>query len=185
MINVNDFKTGMTIKVDGNLFVVLEFQHVKPGKGAAFVRTKMKNLRTGSTIEYTFNSGIKVEAARVERKPMQFLYNSGDVYTFMDMNDYSQVEIDKKVLGDDVKFLKENLDLDISFYEGEVLGISLPDKIEMTVVSTEPGVKGNTTSSAMKDATLETGYTIKVPLFINEGEKVVIATSDGKYVSRA
>ena len=185
MINVNDFKTGMTIKVDGNLFVVLEFQHVKPGKGAAFVRTKMKNLRTGSTIEYTFNSGIKVESARVERKPMQFLYNSGDAYTFMDMNDYSQVDIDKKILGDDVKYLKENLNLDITFYEGEVLGISLPDKIEMTVVSTEPGVIGNTTSSAMKDATLETGYTIKVPLFINEGEKVVIATSDGKYVSRA
>ena len=185
MINVNDFKTGMTIKLEGNIYTVLEFQHVKPGKGAAFVRTKLKNLRTGSTIEYTFNSGVKVETARIERKPMQYLYNTGDDYTFMNMQDYSQVELNKSVIGDDVKYLKENQDLDITFYEGEVLGLSLPDKIELLVVETEPGVKGNTTSSAQKDATLETGYQIKVPLFINEGEKIIISTKDGKYVSRA
>ncbi len=185
MINVNDFKNGMTIKVEGNIYTIIEFQHVKPGKGAAFVRTKLKNLRTGSTIEYTFNSGVKCETARIERKPMQFLYESGDLYTFMNMQDYSQVELSKDVIGDDVKYLKENQDLDITFYEGEVLGLSLPDKIELKVTQTEPGVKGNTTSSAQKDATLETGYQIKVPLFINEGESVIVSTKDGKYVSRA
>ena len=185
MINVNDFKNGMTIKVEGNIYTIIEFQHVKPGKGAAFVRTKLKNLRTGSTIEYTFNSGVKCETARIERKPMQFLYESGDLYTFMNMQDYSQVELSKDVIGDDVKYLKENQDLDINFYEGEVLGLSLPDKIELKVTQTEPGVKGNTTSSAQKDATLETGYQIKVPLFINEGESVIVSTKDGKYVSRA
>ena len=184
MINVNDFKNGMTIKVEGNIYTIIEFQHVKPGKGAAFVRTKLKNLRTGSTIEYTFNSGVKCETARIERKPMQFLYESGDLYTFMNMQDYSQVELSKDVIGDDVKYLKENQDLDITFYEGEVLGLSLPDKIELKVTQTEPGVKGNTTSSAQKDATLETGYQIKVPLFINEGESVIVSTKDGKYVSR-
>lgn len=185
MINVNDFKNGMTIKVEGNIYTIIEFQHVKPGKGAAFVRTKLKNLRTGSTIEYTFNSGVKCETARIERKPMQFLYESGDLYTFMNMQDYSQVELSKDVIGDNVKYLKENQDLDMTFYEGEVLGISLPDKIELKVTQTEPGVKGNTTSSAQKDATLETGYQIRVPLFINEGESVIVSTKDGKYVSRA
>jgi translation elongation factor P (EF-P) len=185
MINVNDFKTGMTIKYEGNIYSVIEFQHVKPGKGAAFVKTKLKNLRTGSTIEITFNSSVKVEPARVEKRPMQFLYSTGDTYTFMNMNDYSQVELTSANLGDDVKYLKENLDVDITFFEGEMLGLSLPDKIEMLVTKAEPGVKGNTTSSAMKDATLETGYVIKVPLFVNEGEKVIISTKDGKYVSRA
>ena len=185
MINVNDFKNGMTIKVEGNIYTIIEFQHVKPGKGAAFVRTKLKNLRTGSTIEYTFNSGVKCETARIERKPMQYLYNSGDEYTFMNMNDYSQVEISKDIIGEDVRYLKENQELDITFYEGEVLGLSFPDKIELEVIETEPAVKGNTTSSAYKDATLETGYQIKVPLFIEQGEKVIISTKDGKYVSRA
>lgn len=185
MVNVNDFKNGMTIKVDGNLFSILEFQHVKPGKGPAFVRTKLKNLRTGATIDHTFNAGIKVETARIEKKPMQFLYQSGDDYVFMNMNDYSQIDINKKSLGDDTKYLKENLDVEIVFFEGEMLGLNLPDKIEMEVIKTEPGVKGNTTSTATKDATLETGYSIRIPLFINEGEKVIISTKDGKYVSRA
>ena len=185
MINVNDFKTGMTIQFDGNIYTILEFQHVKPGKGAAFVRTKLKNLRTGAPTEYTFNSATKVELARIERKPMQYLYSTGDDYTFMNMEDYSQIDINKSNLGDDIKYLKENLDVDITFFEGEMLGLSLPDKIEMEVTTTEPGVKGNTTSSAMKDATLETGYIVKVPLFINEGEKILISTKDGKYVSRA
>ena len=185
MINVNDFKTGMTIKYEGNLFMVLEFQHVKPGKGAAFVRTKLKNLRTGSTIEITFNSATKVEQARIEKKPMQFLYKDGSNYVFMDMNDYSQIELDDKKIGDDTKYLKENLDVDMVFYEGEMLGLNLPDKIEMEVTKTEPGVRGNTTSTATKDATLETGLNIRIPLFINEGEKIIVSTKDGKYVSRA
>lgn len=185
MINVNDFKTGMTIKFEGNLYTIIEFQHVKPGKGAAFVRTKMKDLRSGSTIEHTFNSATKVELARIEKKPMQFLYKSGTDYVFMNMNDYSQVELNETKLGSDTKYLTENLDVDIMFYEGEMLGLILPDKITMEVVKTEPGVKGNTTSTATKDATLETGYQIRIPLFINEGEKVIVSTKDGKYVSRA
>ena len=185
MINVNDFKNGMTIKVEGNIYTIIEFQHVKPGKGAAFVRTKLKNLRTGSTIEYTFNAGVKCETARIERKPMQYLYSSGDNYTFMNMEDYSQIEIPKDVIGEDIKYLKENQDLDITFYEGEILGLSFPDKIEMEVIKTEPGVKGNTSQNALKDATVETGYKLKVPLFINEGEKIIISTKDGKYVSRS
>lgn len=185
MINVNDFKNGMTIKFEGNIYTIIEFQHVKPGKGSAFVRTKLKNLRTGATIDYTFNAGIKVETARIERKPMQYLYNVGNMYTFMNMNDYSQVEIDASKLGDDVKFLKENLDVDITFYEGEMLGLSLPDKIEFEVTKTEPAVKGNTSQSATKDAVIETGYEIRVPLFVNQGEKIIVSTKDGKYVSRA
>ena len=157
MINVNDFKTGMTIKHEGNIYIVLDFQHVKPGKGAAIVKAKLKNLRTGSIAEYTFNAGVKVEAARIEKKPMQFLYAMNDLYYFMNMNDYDQIELSKDVIGDDVKLLKENLDVDIMFFEGEMLGMTLPDKIAMKVVHTEPGVKGNTTSTAMKDAELESG----------------------------
>lgn len=185
MINVNDFKSGMTIKLEGNIFMVLEFQHVKPGKGAAFVRTKLKNLRTGSTIEYTFNSATKVETARIDKKPMQFLYVDGNKYIFMNMNDYSQLEVDKNHLEEEAKFLKENLDVDIISFEGEILGVNLPDKIEVEITNTEPAVKGNTTNNAMKNATIETGYVIKVPLFIENGERVLVSTKDGKYVSRA
>ncbi len=185
MINVNDFKTGITIKLEGNIFTVLEFQHVKPGKGAAFVRTKLKNLRTGSTIEYTFNSATKVETARIDKKPMQFLYVDGNKYIFMNMNDYSQLEVDKSHLEEEAKYLKENLDVDIISFDGEILGVNLPDKIELTIINTEPAVKGNTTNNAMKNATIETGYEIKVPLFIENGEKVLVSTKDGKYVSRA
>ena len=185
MINVNDFKTGVTIKIDNNIFTVLEFQHVKPGKGPAFVRTKLKNLRTGATIDYTFNAGIKVETARIEKKPMQFLYAEGNKYNFMNMDDYSQIEVDKANLEDEAKYLKENLDVDMIFYEGEIIGVLLPDKIEMEVIHTEPAVKGNTANNAMKNATIETGYEIKVPLFIDNNEKILISTKDGKYVSRA
>ncbi len=185
MINVNDFKIGMTIQYEGNIYTVLEFQHVKPGKGAAIVKAKLKNLRTGSIAEYTFNAGVKVEAARIEKKPMQFLYTMNDTYYFMNMNDYEQIELPKSVIGDDAKLLKENLDVDIMFFEGEMLGMTLPDKIAMKVVHTEPGVKGNTTSTAMKDATLESGLVVKVPMFIEQDEIVLISSKDGKYVSRA
>lgn len=185
MTNSNDFKNGMTIKLDNDIFSIVESQHVKPGKGAAIVKAKMKNLRTGSIIEKTFNAGVKVETARIEKKPMQFLYVQGDVYYFMDMNTYEQVELNSSSLGDDIKFLKENLDVEITFYEGEMLGLSLPDKIVLEVTHTESAVKGNTSNTAMKDATLETGLTVKVPLFVNQGEKILVSTSDGKYVSRA
>ena len=185
MVNVNDFKVGMTIQYEGNIYIVLDFQHVKPGKGAAIVKAKLKNLRTGSIAEYTFNAGVKVETARIEKKPMQFLYTMNDVYYFMNMNDYEQIELPKSVIGDDCKLLKENLDVDIMFFEGEMLGMNLPDKIAMKVVHTEPGVKGNTTSTAMKDATLESGLVVKVPMFIDQDEIVLISSKDGKYVSRA
>ncbi len=185
MIGVNDIKNGLTIKIDNDLFQVIEFQHVKPGKGSAFVRTKLKNLRTGTTVETTYNTNVKLETARIERQTMQFLYSQGDTYSFMNMQTYDQVELKKSQLGDDYKFLKENLEVIISFYEGEVLGMILPDKIEYLVTKSEPGVKGNTTSTAMKDAELENGLTVKVPMFIEEGEKILVTTSDGKYSSRA
>lgn len=185
MINVNDIKTGVTILMDGNLYIVLEFGHVKPGKGAAFVTAKLKNLRTGAIIEERFNSGVKLELARIERREMQYLYEMNGVYYFMNMETYEQLEVPASSIGDDAKYLTENLSVFITSYEGEILGISLPDKIELTVVSCEPAVKGNTTSSAMKDATLETGLVIKVPLFIEEGEKILVTPKDGKYSSRA
>lgn len=185
MINVNDLKVGMTIMYENNIYSVMETQHVKPGKGAAFVQAKLKNLRSGSIIENRFNSSDKVEPARIEKKPMQYLYSMNDVYYFMDMNTYEQVEISKSQIGDDSDLLKENLEVDIIFFEGEMLGMNLPDKIALKVTHTEPAVKGNTTSSAMKDATLETGKVVKVPLFIEEGEEILVSSKDGKYVSRA
>ena len=185
MINVNDLKVGMTIMYENNIYSVMDTQHVKPGKGAAFVQAKLKNLRNGSIIENRFNSSDKVEPARIEKKPMQYLYQMNDIYYFMDMNTYEQVEISKAQIGDEVDLLKENLTVDIMFFEGEMLGMNLPDKIALKVTHTEPAVKGNTTSSAMKDATLETGKVIKVPLFIEEGEELLISSKLGKYVSRA
>ena len=185
MINVNDLKVGMTIMYENNIYSVMDTQHVKPGKGAAFVQAKLKNLRSGAIIENRFNSSDKVEPARIEKKPMQFLYQMNDIYYFMDMNTYEQVEINKSQIGDDAELLKENLTVDIMFFEGEMLGMYLPDKIELKVTHTEPAVKGNTTSSAMKDATLETGKVIKVPLFIEQDEVILVSSKDGKYVSRA
>ncbi len=185
MINVNEFKSGMTIQYEGNIYMVLDFQHVKPGKGAAIVKAKLRNLRTGSIAEYTFNAGTKVEQARIEKKAMQFLYSMNDTYYFMNMSDYEQIELAKSLIGDDADLLKENLEVDIMFFEGEMLGMNLPDKIALKVTHTEPAVKGNTTSSAMKDATLETGKVVKVPLFIEEGEEILVSSKDGKYVSRA
>ena len=185
MVDVNDIKIGLTLKIDGNLFTVVDFQHVKPGKGSAFVRTKLKNLRTGTTVETTYNTNVKFETAHIDKQNMQFLYNQGDTYCFMNMETYDQVELKQSQLGEDYKFLKENLEVIISFYEGEVLGLILPDKIEYTITKSEPGVKGNTTSTAMKDAELENGMTVKVPMFIEEGEKILVSSADGKYVSRA
>ena len=185
MINVNDIKNGITFVLDGDIYQVLEFSHVKPGKGAAFVKMKIRNLRTGSTTEKSFNSGTKLEKAMIEKRPMQFLYASGDAYNFMNMETYEQIELTKDQLGDDVNYLKEGLNVDLSFYEGELLGVMLPDKVELEVVHTEPAVKGNTTNNATKDATLETGLVIRVPLFVEQDEKVIVSTSTGKYDSRA
>ena len=185
MININDIKNGMTIVIDGNIYLILEFLHVKPGKGPAFVRIKLKNLRTGSTIEQTFNTNIKFEKAIIEKRPMQFLYNNGGMYNFMNMETYEQIDLAKESLGDNAKFLKEGLEVEVTFYKGEVLGINLPEKIEYTVTQTEPAVKGNTATNATKEAVLENGLTVKVPLFISDNEKIIVSTKDGKYDSRA
>lgn len=185
MFNVNDIKNGMSILYEDNIYVVLEFQHVKPGKGAAFVKTKLKNLRTGSTVEKTFNSSIKLEKAMVDKRTMQFLYATGDIYTFMDNESYDQMELTANQLGDDKLYLKDGLEVIISIYQGEVLGVILPEKIELRVTETEPAVKGNTTNNATKDAILETGLSVRVPLFIEQEEMIIVNTKDGSYASRA
>ncbi len=185
MISVNDIKNGITFVLDGDIYQVLEFSHVKPGKGAAFVKMKIRNLRSGSTTEKSFNSGTKLEKAMIEKKPMQFLYASGDSYNFMNMETYEQIELTKEQLGEEVNYLKEGLNVDLSFYQGELLGVMLPDKVELKVTHTEPAVKGNTTNNATKDATLETGLVVRVPLFVDTDDVVIISTSTGKYDSRA
>ena len=184
-VNINDIKNGMTLILDGKLVMVIEFQHVKPGKGPAFVRIKYRDLRTGSTIEDTFNTNLKLEKAHVDKLHMQYLYKQGNDYVFMNTNDYSQMEVSESIIGDNAKFLKEGLVIEIQMYEGEILGIVLPEKIDYKVTETTDAVKGNTTNNAMKDATIESGYTIKVPMFISEGETIIVSTKDGKYVSRA
>lgn len=185
MINTNDLKNGITIEIESAIFVVMETQHVKPGKGAAIVKAKLKNLRTGSIVEKTFNAGIKVPTARIEKQQMQYLYNMNDLYYFMNMETYEQLELAKDQIGDDALYLKENLEVYITMFNGEVLGIQLPDKIELVITQTDDAVKGNTATNALKDAICETGLKVRVPLFINQGETIIISTSDGKYVSRA
>ena len=185
MINVNDIKNGMTLMVEGNIYQVVEFLHVKPGKGSAFMKTKLKNMRTGGTVERTFNTNVKFEKANINRSNVQYLYNTGDTYFFMDMNSYEQLELTEDQVGEDKKYLLENMMVDVVMFEGELLGIILPDKIEFTVVETEPAVKGNTTNNALKDAYVETGLLVRVPLFIEQGEKILVTTADGKYSSRA
>ena len=184
-ININDIKNGMTIIIDGNLCLIQEFQHVKPGKGPAFVRIKLKNLRTGSIVENTYNTNIKITRAHIDKQSVQYLYMSGDNFVFMNNETYEQIEVPRKVLGTDASYIKEGLDISIELYEGEIIGISLPEKIEYTVTETEPAVKGNTATNATKDATVETGLVVKVPLFINEGEKIIVSSTDGKYCSRS
>ena len=181
-ININDIKNGMTIIIDGKLCLIEEFQHVKPGKGSAFMKMKLRNLRTGSLVEETYNTNIKIEKARVDRLPMQYLYSMGDSYVFMNTETYEQLEIPAEKLKDQIKFLKEGLDISLTMYEGELLGINLPEKVEYEIIET---VKGNTTNNAQKDAKIETGYVVKVPLFINQGEKIIVSTADGKYAGRA
>ncbi len=185
MINVNDFKTGVTIQMDGNIFQVLEFQHVKPGKGSAFVRTKLKNLRTGAVIDHTFNSGIKIPKAHIDKKQMQYLYEDSNGMHFMDMESFEQISLNVEKLSYEKKFLVDGQMVDVILFEQEVIGVNLPDKVKLKVESTPPGVKGDTASNATKEAILETGLVVKVPLFIENDELLIISTSDGKYVSRA
>ncbi|NWN46048.1 elongation factor P [Candidatus Phytoplasma pruni] len=186
MISTNDFKTGQTIKLNNHIYQVIEFLHVKPGKGAAFVRSKLKNLRTGGIIEHTFNSGIKVETALIDKRKLKFSYIYDEKYVFIDETTYEQVEIPQKTLKDAVKYLAEEMVVEVVFCdEKEILGVSLPDKISLKVVQTDPGVAGDTKkTTAYKDAVLETGLTVKVPIFIAQDETIIVNTETGQYVSR-
>ncbi len=186
MISSNDFRPGVTVELDGQVWQVVEFQHVKPGKGAAFVRTKMKNLQTGSVIERTFNAGVKVPKAQVERKPMQYLYNDeGTSFYFMDNETYDQIMLTKEQLEDAINFIKENMEVTVLFFNGTVIGVDIPNSVELTVVETEPGIRGDTATGATKPAKLETGYIVRVPLFVNEGDVLRIDTRSGAYLERA
>ncbi|KRK40770.1 elongation factor P [Loigolactobacillus bifermentans] len=185
MISVNDFKTGLTIEVEGELWRVVEFQHVKPGKGSAFVRSKLKNIRTGAVQEKTFQAGKKVNKAQIDNKKMQYLYQDGDNYVFMDMNTYEQLSLPGDKIRDELNYLKENMEVSIMMYGSETIGINLPNTVELKVAETEPGIRGDTQSGGSKPAKMETGLSVQVPFFVNEGETLIISTQDGSYVSRA
>ncbi|MEH7383127.1 elongation factor P [Bacillus sp. JJ1533] len=185
MISVNDFRTGLTIEVDGGIWRVMDFQHVKPGKGAAFVRSKLRNLRTGAVQEKTFRAGEKVAKAQIENRRMQYLYANGDSHVFMDNESYEQIELPASSIEYELKFLKENMEVHIMMFQSETLGVELPNTVELKVVATEPGIKGDTASGGSKPATLETGLIVQVPFFINEGDMLIINTEEGSYISRA
>lgn len=185
MVVAGDFKNGITFEMDGQVLQVIEFQHVKPGKGAAFVRTKLKNVITGAVVEKTFSPTDKFENAVVERREMSYLYNDGDLYYFMDMDSFEQIPIGKSVLSDNFKFVKENDMCKVVSYKGNVFAVEPPMFVELEIVDTDPGFAGNTATNTLKPATLETGAEIKVPLFIDKGEKVKIDTRTGEYLSRA
>ena len=185
MITAGDFRNGVTFEMDGKVMQVVEFQHVKPGKGAAFVRTKMKNVITGAVTETSFNPTAKFEQAFVDRKEMEYSYNDGDLYYFMDMETYDMLPVNKSVLGDNFKFVKENMSCKIMSYKGSVFGVEPPNFVDLEVTETEPGIKGDTATNVTKPATLETGAEIKVPLFINPGDKIKIDTRSGEYLERA
>ena len=184
MITAGDFRNGVTFEMEGKVMQVVEFQHVKPGKGAAFVRTKMKNVITGAVTETSFNPTAKFEQAFVDRKDMEYSYNDGDLYYFMDPESYELVPINKDVLGDNFKFVKENMTCKIMSYKGSVFGVEPPNFVELEVTESDPGVKGDTATNVTKPAILETGAEIKVPLFINPGDKIRIDTRTGEYLER-
>lgn len=185
MIGTNEFKTNMTIEFDNNIYQIIEFLHVKPGKGSAFVRSKLRNLRTGSIIDHTFNAGVKVKKAHIARDKMQYLYAQGQDHVFMNNETYEQIELNEANIKDELKYIYEGMNVEVLIYNGsEVLGVNLPDNVVLTVAETEPGARGDTKTNALKDAVMETGLIVKVPLFINEGEKLIVSTHDGSYVSR-
>ncbi|HCJ90840.1 MAG: elongation factor P [Acidaminococcaceae bacterium] len=185
MVSTNEFKTGLTVTIDNDPWQVVEFQHVKPGKGAAFVRAKMRNLATGAVVERTFNAGERLPNATIDRRAMQYLYQEGDSYVFMDNETYEQLELSKEQLGNGINFLKENMDVKVTSFEGRILGVELPNTVELVVVETEPGIRGDTATGGNKPAKMDTGYVVKVPLFINEGDHLLIDTRSGEYIQRA
>ncbi len=183
-ISTNDLKNGITLELDIGLFQVVEFQHVKPGKGGAFVRSKLRNLRTGSVLERTFNAGVRVEQALLDKKDMQFLYRDGDEYVFMDTESYDQMNVAPVALGDAADYLVEQAVAQIAFYNGDIVTVEIPAAVELTISDTDPGVQGDRVSGARKPATLQTGKVIQVPLFINPGDRVRVDTRSGEYITR-
>jgi elongation factor P len=184
MISTNDFRTGLTIEVDGDIFLVVDFQHVKPGKGSAFVRSKLKNIRTGAIVERTFNAGEKLPKAHIERRQMQYLYPEGEQYVFMDTESYEQIALNRENIGPGLKYLKDNMNIYVLFYQEQSFGVELPNSVELKVIETEPGIRGDTATGATKSATLETGATVQVPLFINVEDVLLIDTRTGDYIKR-
>jgi len=186
MASTADFKNGLTVELDGDVFQIIEFQHVKPGKGGAFVRTKLRNVRTGSVFDRTFRAGERIEIAHVERRPLRFLYKAGDDYIFMDNETFDQITLDAAQIGPQVKYLMDNLEVMIATYEGSVLGVDLPDTIEVRVKQTDPGLKGDTASGGSKPAAIDTveDAVVTVPLFINEGDLIRVDTRSEKYIER-
>ena len=185
MISAGDFRNGITIEVDSNIFQIIEFQHVKPGKGAAFVRTKLKNIINGGVVEKTFRPTEKFPQARIDRKDMQYLYSDGDLFTFMDIETYDQVALNAETVGDTLKFVKENEICKVCSHNGSVFAVEPPLFVELEITDTEPGFKGDTATGASKPATVETGAVVYVPLFVNQGDKIKIDTRTGDYLSRA
>lgn len=185
MISSNDFRTGVTIEIDGGVWQVVDFQHVKPGKGAAFVRAKLKNVKTGAVVERTFNAGEKLPKAHVERREMQYLYESDGEYHFMDNETFEQTTISTEQLGNAMSFLKENMSIGVMTFQGSIIGVDLPNSVELEVVETDPGIRGDTATGGTKPAKVETGYVVKVPLFINVGDVLRIDTRTGDYIERA
>jgi len=184
VIDTSDFRKGLKIEIDGEPFEIVEFQHVKPGKGSAFVRTTIRSLLTGRVLQPTLKSGEKVGKPDIEDKEMQYLYLQGEDYYFMDTRNYEQTFLSEKVLGEAKNFLKENINVSVLFYNGKAIGVTLPNSVDLKVTKCDPGVRGDTVSGALKPATMETGYTVNVPLFINEGDVLKIDTRDGKYLTR-
>lgn len=185
MISAGDFRNGVTFEYDGSVYQIIEFQHVKPGKGAAFVRTKIKNVISGGVVEKTFNPTDKMPKAHIERKDMEYLYTDGDLYYFMDPETYEQLPVSADQIGDSLKFVKENMQVKILSYKGNIFGIEPPNFVELVITETEPGFAGNTATGATKPATLETGATVMVPLFIDNGETIKVDTRTGEYMGRA
>lgn len=185
MVTAGDFRNGVTFEMDDSVFQIIEFQHVKPGKGAAFVRTKIRNVLTGAVTERTFNPSDKYPTAFIERKEMQYLYNDGDLYYFMDNETYENLPINADILGENFKFIKENMDVKVLSFKGKVFGVEPPNFVELEVTKTEPGVRGDTATNVTKPAILETGAEIRVPIFINEGDRIRIDTRTSEYMERA
>ena len=184
MISAGDFRNGVTLEIDGNVVQILEFQHVKPGKGAAFVRTKLKNVINGGVVEKTFRPTEKVPQARIDRVDMQYLYSDGELFNFMNMETYDQIAVDQNTVGDSLKFVKENETCKVCSYNGSVFAIEPPLFVELEITDTEPGFKGDTAQGATKPAIVETGAQVNVPLFVNQGDKIKIDTRTGEYLSR-